>query len=50
VLGFERESLEDEKIEGALDEITWFTHTMIIYISMCRSSRYYRRQDKIFRC
>jgi hypothetical protein len=36
VLGFEREYAKDEEVEGALDQIAWFAHTMIIYNLDCR--------------
>ena len=33
-----REGFEDEEVEGALDQIGWSAHTMIIY-NVCRLSR-----------
>jgi len=31
VLGLERDGLEDQQVESALDEVAWLSHTVIIY-------------------
>jgi hypothetical protein len=31
MLRLQRNRFEDEQIEGALDQVAWFSHTMTIY-------------------
>jgi len=40
VFGFEGNRFQDQEVQGALDEIVWLGHTMIIYSEDCRLSRY----------
>src|SRR2546430_3942965 len=39
-LRFERERLENQKVQRSLDEIVRLCHTMVIYNKYCRLSRY----------
>jgi hypothetical protein len=34
VFGLEGEGLEDEEVEGSLDEIVWLSHTVTIYTKL----------------
>jgi len=34
VFGLEGDGLEDEEVEGSLDEIVWLSHTVIIYTTL----------------
>ena len=36
VLGLECDGFQDEEVEGALDEVVWFAHSMTIYTRNCR--------------
>src|SRR5438132_665177 len=39
MLGFERDSFQDQKVQRSLDKIVWLRHTMVIYNKNCRLSR-----------
>jgi len=36
VFGFERDGFQNQEVQGALHEIAWFAHTVIIYNTYCR--------------
>ena len=36
VFRLKRNGFENQEVEGSLDEIAWFSHTMIIYTNDCR--------------
>ena len=38
----EGDGFQNQKVEGSLNEVTWFSHAMIIYNIKCRLSGYQR--------